>query len=392
MMHIQTRLNFDMEMEMTKMWVENMWFINNILPAMMMMTEQLSTIAMQQVEMIGMFLDAKHQLETQRLFQELTAEAHKDYMPSEGVCTIGTAVRSLAASERSSEYNTHVVAERTMQRQLLSGDVVSKEGDISDAKSRLQQFVDVYCDPADNFNGLNLLCQDQARATPVRRNRDIDYTRTMESPLTLSMNFMPGAEADTGLGPQSFDEEDVFALAANLFAHETPPAFKDTWMSNSEGAIREEGAALYMDMRAVAAKRSVAQNSYAAIAGMKSSGAPEVQPFLYAIVQEFGLPHEEIALILGASPSYFAQMEVLTKKLYQNPNFYSDLYDKPANVDRKAAALQAIALMQDRDTYRSLLRSEAMLAVLLEMKLIKEQQRVNSEISSLTRAAPAAIQ
>jgi hypothetical protein len=49
----------------------------------MAMTEQLSAVAMQQMEIIGTFLDAKQQLETQRLFQEMAAQAQKDYTPSE---------------------------------------------------------------------------------------------------------------------------------------------------------------------------------------------------------------------------------------------------------------------------------------------------------------------
>jgi hypothetical protein len=94
-------------------------------------------------------------------------------------------------------------------------------------------------------------------------------------------------------------------------------------------------------------------------------------------MKELGITEqEEIEKILGKKPSYFAQMEVLTKKLYQNPVFYTELYDKPANVARKGAALQAIGLMQDRDLYNSLLRSEAVLSVLLETMLMKEQEKI----------------
>ena len=53
-----------------------------LLAAMKLMTVQLTTTAMQQVKMIGLFFDAKHQLETQRIFQHLTAKAHKNYHPS----------------------------------------------------------------------------------------------------------------------------------------------------------------------------------------------------------------------------------------------------------------------------------------------------------------------
>ncbi len=366
----------DSELELTQLWMVETWFLENWLPMLMTMTEQLNVAMEMQTNMIGQFLDAKHQLETQRLFQELQAQAHKDYHPSEGMCTIGTNVRSLASSERYADLSTTAIANHTMQRQLLSGEKSTKESSGSDAQSRLTHYRNLHCNVADNNNGLEFLCQaDQ----PARQNKDVDFTRTMETVLTLDMDFT--AE---GAGPPTPDEEDVFALASNLYASKPLPYMKDTWMSN-EATNRNEGDSLYLDVRSIAAKRSVAMNSFATIAGMKTSGAPEVQPFLYAVVQDLGLPDEEIIQILGERPSYFAQMEVLTKKLYQNPNFYTNLYDKPVNVSRKAAALQAIGLMQDRDIYKTLIRSEALLSVLLEMKLIKEQERISSEIDSAVR-------
>ena len=363
------------EFEAFQEWMTTDIFEDGILPAMMMMTEQLSTIAIHQVEIIGMFLDAKHQLETQRLIQELTAQAHKDYHPSEGLCVVGTNTRSLAASDRAVEYNTIVISNRTMQRQQLAGDVLSATGRDSDRLSRLDQFRDVYCDVNDNGFGLLLLCQDSGPAE--RQNKDIDFTSTIETPLTLDLDFAAEAGANTA------DEEDVFALAANLFANEVPPQIPESFLSDADGNPIPQGAEAYMDLRSVMAKRSVAQNSFASITAQKSAGAQEVQPFMYAMLEDMGLPEEEIVEILGERPSYFAQMEMLTKKMYQHPNFYSELYDKPVNVRRKLVAMQAIDLMQKRDSFRSLLRSEAVLSVLLEMAVMEEQDRVRNEMNGL---------
>jgi hypothetical protein len=77
-------------------------------------------------------------------------------------------------------------------------------------------------------------------------------------------------------------------------------------------------------------------------------------------------------------------MEILTKKLYQNPTFYTELYDKPANVARKNASMQAIELMQRRDMVRSLLRSEAVLSVMLETALMEKQDKIANEIPTLS--------
>jgi hypothetical protein len=72
----------DVDFDKHKDWLINTYFHDYILPAMMLLTQQMSAVAMQQMEILGTFLDAKHELETQRLFQQLAARAHKDYQPS----------------------------------------------------------------------------------------------------------------------------------------------------------------------------------------------------------------------------------------------------------------------------------------------------------------------
>jgi len=87
--------------------------------------------------------------------------------------------------------------------------------------------------------------------------------------------------------------------------------------------------------------------------------------------------------MIDDNPSYYAQMEILTKKLYQNPNFYTNLYDTPANVERKTVALQAIKLMQKFDMLKSHLRGEANVSILLEMAVEQLQREVEDQIQAL---------
>lgn len=89
---------------------------------------------------------------------------------------------------------------------------------------------------------------------------------------------------------------------------------------------------------------------------------------------------EQIDVILGERPSYYAQMEVLTKKIYQHPNFFTNLYDKPANVDRIGASLDAIHLMNQRDRFESMLRREMVSAILVEHELDGPVQDVSSRM------------
>lgn len=380
------------EFEEHRKWLVYTYFQQHILPAMMMMTSQLTAVGIEQVNIIGTFLDAKNQLETQRLFQQLAARAHKDYHPSEGMCEFGTNTRSLLASERRADMAQLAIAQHSLKRQTLNGDTLANEGGSSDMRSRRQHFIDNYCDIADNGNGLSLLCKKSAEKD--RQNKDVDYLRTIETKLTGDYEFVPpseeaaapatppaagAAEAEESKSATP-DAQDIFALSANLFAHELAPKKAPTIYASSDGRIRLEAAGLYMDLRSLIAKRSVAVNSLAAIAGLRADGDPEAAPFIKRLIAELGVPENDVEDIIGKNPSYFAQMEVLTKKIYENSTFYTQLYDKPVNIERKAVALKAIGMMQDRDIYQSLLRSEMVGSVLLETMLMKEQERVRSKL------------
>jgi len=373
-------------------WVSIVWE-DNILPAMMLMAEQLSAVAVQQTQIIGQFFDAKHQMETQQVLQTYNARANKDYQPSTGLCEFGSSVKSLAASERLGEINAIALSQRSMDRALGNANTAAAQGALTDSLSRLKQFREVYCNPDDNNAGLDFICDhDQEKFSgqkvggedPARFNKDIDYLATIDAPWTLDVNLVDG-----GSSPKP-DEEDIFALATNLYNHEI------LQRPTNLGGVFDDPELAYMNARAILAKRSVAENSYNAIVGMKSAGTAGSRDFLQAILVELGIddananiktsagasvgtPATALDVLLGQNPSYDAQMKVLTKKIYQNPDFYTNLYDKPANVERKAVALQAVGLMQKFDSLKSNLRNEATQSILLELAIIDLQNEIESQ-------------
>ena len=371
--HEQTREHMSDEWENHRNDYMIDWFWNTKLaPALQMMTEQLVTVAMQQMMILGAFIDAEEQLETQRLIQDMTARAHKDYHPSLGMCEIGTATKSLASAKRQATLSSHTLARRLMDRELASAtETTIAENRDNDKKSRVVQFINRYCDVKDNNNTLDLLCDVSAAA--AHRNLDINYTTLIDLPKTVRFNTEDTAEG----GPLDNHDEEIFAMSANLYASNIPNPFTESFFKE-EPDIEQDGVdkALILDARSIAAKRSVAQNSYNAIVGMKANGrenAEEVKMNLDNVLKQFGITNaDQLNIYLGERPSYHSQMEILTKTLYQRPEFYTNLYDKPANVDRTAAAIQAISLMQNMDHYNSQLRSEMLLSVLLETKLLEE--------------------
>jgi hypothetical protein len=371
--------HYVLEFDHLRQWIVNDWFYNPTSPfkqlmhALTLTTTQLTTIGIQQVQMIGGFFDAKHQLETQRLFQQLSAQAHKDYQPSEGLCQIGTSTIALAQSERISDLTQRVLTERSLDRTLLSRFTSAGMGEQSDRVNRINQFINVFCNPKDNADGLALLCGKGGVKTQYIM--DVDFTSALENKLTLDMNLMSGVVSP--------DQQNIFALNANLFSHQVLYPMPDRILADGYRKLRDIMSD-HIRQRAIAAKRSVAQNTFSALAAMRASGSGENAPFLKATIRELGVNASDVTAYLGGSPSYFAQMEVLTKKIYQNPQFYSNLYDKPINVERKGVAMQAIGIMQDRDIYDSLIRSEAVLATLLETLMHKEHERISSSIGAIS--------
>ena len=387
--HIRIRGHMTSQMQLHRTWIVTQFFEmynddpekpQGFLQALQLMTNQLSAIGYAQVGMIGAMFDAKHQMETQRLFQVLTARAHKDYQPSAEMCTFGTNMRGLISADRLATMGQAALAARMRQRQLLTGDNLAREGIDSDAESRFRHFAKTYCGKEDNGQfaaggGLGLLCES---TDPGRVNRDADFYSTVERNLTLEVDFTDAAMSE--------DEEDVMALSANLFANDVLPLIEATYLMT--GNKPSENAERIMELRSIAARRAVAQNSFAAIAALRSAPtygvnmAAEVAPFMRSILENLGVKPKDIDAYIGKNPSYLAQMEVLTKLLYQNPDFYTNLYDKPANVERIRTVIDAVGLIQDRDTYKSLIRGEAILATLIETMLRAEEEQVDNPRST----------
>ena len=393
--HINSELNWIVDEFFEKFWVKGLAEL----------TEYLTIFSVYQMEMVGAFFDANNQIATTRLYFKLQAEAHKDYHPSDDFCYFGTNVRSLAASEVKSNLNLTVLSDVFLQRQLGYANSASAETSAEDKSARWKKFVNTYCDPKDNNwnkagSGLDFACDRDGVGGSVaagamsrhRVNKDIDYTATIDAPRTLNLDFTD-THATPDLMPE--DEQDVLAIAANLYGHSIPvrsPSYAD--LKDSTDAKR-----LYLNLRSVAAKRSVAVHSFNKVVSMKSSGTngdssatnqPNVGRFMGAVISEL-MPKptsaseadelsQEIYNLIGENPSYYAQMEVLTKKIYQNPKFFANLYDKPANVARKKVAMKALELMLDRELLESELRQEMILSVMLSGQLSSEFRNVDKNM------------
>lgn len=345
---------------------------DNWLPTIPEMADQFSATMIHQIFGIGALLDAKHQLETQRLLGQLRAEAHKNYRSSNQMCRYGTNVRSLATTEARALANKSAMSQVLQQRILLKGNSVGSAGRYSDLRSRFDQFRSLYCNPEENDGDLwneantnSSICLTTAGAT--RLNNDIDYTRMLDSRLTVDVNFTDATQTD--------DETDLMAMGRNIYSHQLLDLREDNVLA------REGNLPNIMNMRSLHAMRGISHNSFAEIVGMKAAGSGTVGTFMRRIIEELDIPAAEVDQFLGANPSYFAQMEVLTRKMYHNPDFYTNLYTSPENLKRTSVALQALQIMHDRDRFEASLRREMLLSSILEMRIRDAQEVGESQIT-----------
>lgn len=331
------------------------------------MTAALVQITAHHLQGLGQLFDAAHMQDTQQLYQTLRAEAHKDYHPSEGMCRVGSFTRSLAASAH------HARAIQLSLNTRLHHDMTAHEGALTsqgyttDLSARITHFKSAYCDAGDHNGQLSMMCQHDEGVGAIeatRINADIDYTRRFALPLTLEIDFTQPLEdlSDAVLK----GTEDAYMMARHLY-----------WSSGSavlDSNSLEDAQYAYAYNRSLIAANNLAQATYTRQAGEKArfaqhQGEDHGAAFMKALLVELGVPEEAIDADLGEAPSYYAQMDVLTKRLYQHPDFYTNLYDKPGNVERIDVAMEAIQLMQLRDYYASKQQQEMLLSAILSQKL-----------------------
>ena len=84
-------------------------FVANVVEPMAKMTEELSAVMMQQMQILGGFMDADMAFDTQREHQALKAEAMKDYHPGDQMCRFGTFARGLGHASFKARYSAQAM-------------------------------------------------------------------------------------------------------------------------------------------------------------------------------------------------------------------------------------------------------------------------------------------
>ncbi len=314
------------------------------------------------VAALGAMMDGRNLMNALRTLQVSTVETMNNYAPSDTICRFGTLSRSLAGSEAVGDKNRLAFSKAMTDRNNQQQNGVYGEP-LAGVNDMLQDFKGKYCEPVDNNGFLKSYCAAAAATSDLIYNRDVDFTRQFDVPLTLDADF-------TGTAPTN-DQQNLLALFDNLAM--VPPYV------SAEGAPFDPNKNLVstQDMRAINAARQVANNTFGALVGEKAKSTSQSATYMKAVLTQLGVSAADATKLIGDNPSYFAQMEIMSKKIFQDPAFYANLYDSPANIDRQRVAMKAVELQQDRDLLESLRRREMLLSVLLNMRLGTDTGRTN---------------
>ncbi len=323
------------------------------------------------IMMLGAFIDGRVMNNTLADLQALNARTMNDYYPSEALCRFGTLPRSLAASESRIPMNRQAISQM-----ILANNLQSKGTIFADPETTLTQFRDNvmnnYCKPTDQNAGLKDFC----KATDVDMQwADMDYTNVLDRPLTMSVDFSNNTDTS--------GKKRLAALIRNLTYYDPIPQQNktdSTLTSEDKKNYYQKNGVNMTDTRHIAAARQLSADSLGTIAALKAEGTTGSANYMKAVLLKLGLNAADAKKLIGDKPSYFAQMDILTKKIYQDPTFFANLYESPVNVDRQRVAMLAISLMQERDLLEALKRKELLLSGYLTMKLDAEQRKIKNSL------------
>lgn len=322
---------------------------------------------------IGKIADAAAQQKAQLALQQAGAAAYSTFTPSDALCRFGTLTRSMAASNTTAD-ETMLSLSSMMLGRALHRKGEGGETPQADLIGQLDTIAHTYIDPLDN-DGTPVV---RGGCTPgsagcaadrTRINKDIDVMQTLLIPQTININIKEGS-----ITP---GEQDIMTLLTYLSGQETTNTF-------SRDDLERRGTTdikmLYQDIRHIAARRGVVNASLSSYIAQKAKGGKQAGLYLASVMTEMGLSDAQAVNYIGtdqnSGPSYSAQMNTLTKTIYQNPNYYVGLMDKPANVGRNQVSMQAFKLMQRRDMFEGALRREMLLSQLLEMEISAHQKQM----------------
>jgi hypothetical protein len=379
-LHQRTRTNvknfIDEQYDKHKEFLEEKFWKERLLPAFQSFTQQSVQSDQQGETASASIADAQIANAAAARTAKGQAKDIRTYQGDQATCQMAAGARATAAAQAVGSEVTREVAAASMTRRLgrSEGGGGGGGGGGSDARdprdvdlsARRDDFNTNFCSPTAWGGAFKDSCPS---AGPLA-DRDIDWNKLQEK---WTLDLRPDY-ATQSRDSWTDDEKIVEAMRQHLFGHQLPSS------PSSESLKKYNVQVGYLNQRALEAKRNVAETSFNSFIGERTAADEGAKEWLDATLEQLGITLDAATQAkIGEKPSYYAIMEVLTKKMLQDPNFYTGLIKPGPQVAQTQASLQAVNLMQQRDVYESLLRSELILSLIVEMELAEQQGVVQSQ-------------
>lgn len=335
-------------------------------------TDKIRDVFETRILMLGAFIDGRVMNNSLADLQSLNARTYKDYYPSLALCRFGTLPRSLAATESRMPANRQVIANMIMSNNLQSKTTIFEKPNTT-VDTYTQNVNKDYCKQGDGNGGLRVVCN----ATDVDLQwADMDFTGILGIPMTTGVDFINNGETTP-------EKRLASLIQALTFYRPIDQQNIPVETLNDEGKKKYyNNIPNFVDSRHVAGVRQISADSIGSLVALKAEGTSGSANHMKAVLMQLGLSAADAKKLIGDKPSYFAQMDILTKKIYQDPVFFANLYESPANIDRQRVAMLAISLMQERDLLETLRRKELLLSGYLTLKLDQAQSKLSTSIKA----------
>ncbi len=314
----------------------------------------------------------------------LRAKYHHELQPSELVCSIGTVIRPVSATRDGARAASNSIQSTGLNRDLGSVSV-SETGEeaITESKemrARRTQYDERYCSPHEG--GINAM-EERCQAEPGSRRKNMDFSATIDVPMTIAESGYLESESSDDVGSGKTDTD---ALLTNLVGYDLSRRASSTGVSEeAEAGDPKTESRTWQQTRSMSLLRGPARDAIAAIIAEKSEGVEQNGEFIRSAFASIGMGEEEIRDLVGEKPSAYAVGEVISKILYQNPDFYVALGEGINGATAAGVAMLAAQLMEDRNRYEACLRTEMVLAALLEAKLRGWQEKLDARRQTTQR-------
>lgn len=312
---------------------DTIWYYN-YLPALQLMTDQLTTAIFEQSWALGAFTDAAALNRIERSLEDMAIRDHREQRPGENVCvaasTLGGMTRVTALARA---YNTAAPTERLPRSSNQLGSS-SEDSGRNDVNARWQTYITRYCRL--NFNAAFSGCA----ADQPFYDQDLDVAGNIFTKDTIQLN--------DGTGETKRIIDDLIVNLAEPFVSDPIPFLGDVEESGAKADLlardreKTQRQLIYDSLYHVVAQRAPGSNTAAFIQQVRGEATPGITSAL--------------------NPSRREVLRALIADRFRSGRYAFRQIGEPENNRREMVIQQALQVMQLRDQLDLMDRQALLLA------------------------------